>query len=121
GRHLEDPAEHGKDIFQLVLRAMVYGLVAGVFLILLFWHIQRRHFPQSSLPWRALYLALLGISLMVSFILVLGAHYHVLGTDKAGTDVMYQGIKAVRTGVLIGSLATLLTLPFAIGLGISAG
>jgi len=121
GVHLIDPEKKSNDIFRLSLRAIVYGLTVGVFLILLLWHIQRRHFSSSSLPWRTLYLTVLGLSLMVSYILVVGNYYHVLGTDKAGTDVMYQGIKAVRTGVLIGSLATLLTLPFAIGLGISAG
>lgn len=121
GSHLANPGDRGRDIFQLALRGVAYGLTAAVFLILLLWHIQRRHFPSSSLPWRTLYFTVLGLSLLVSCILVLGAHYHVLGTDKAGTDVLYQGIKAVRTGVLIGSLATLLTLPFAIGLGISAG
>lgn len=121
GIHLVDLERKSGDIFRYSLRGMAYGLTAGVFLMLLLWHIQQRHFPASSLPWRTLYLTVLGLSLLVSYILVLGAHYHVLGTDKAGTDVMYQGIKAVRTGVLIGSLATLLTLPFAIGLGISAG
>lgn len=121
GIHLDNSAERGADIFRLALRALAYGMTVGVFSILLLWHIQRRHFAESSLPWRTLYLTLLGLSLGVSFILVLGSHYHVLGTDKAGTDVMYQGIKAVRTGVLMGSLATLLTLPFAISLGISAG
>jgi len=121
GAHLVDPTHKQRDIVGYCIEALVYGLTAGVFFILLLWHLQRRHYPQSSLPWRTLYLTVLGLSLMVSFILVLGGHYHILGTDKAGTDVMYQGIKAVRTGVLIGSLATLLTLPFAIGLGISAG
>jgi len=47
--------------------------------------------------------------------------YHILGTDKVGQDVLYWSIKAIRTGVLIGTLATLLTLPLAIVLGISAG
>lgn len=121
GAHLTDPAHKSRDLLQLSLRGIAYGLTAGVLLVLLLWHIQRRSYPESSLPWRTLYLTVLGLCLLVSYILVLGNHYHVLGTDKAGTDVMYQGIKAVRTGVLIGSLATLLTLPFAIGLGIAAG
>jgi len=121
GAHLQEASEKGRDILWHSLRGIAYGLTAGVFLILVLWHIQRRHFPDSVFPWRTLYLTVLGLSLMVSYILVMSTQYHVLGTDKAGTDVMYQGIKAVRTGVLIGSLATLLTLPFAIGLGIAAG
>jgi peptide/nickel transport system permease protein len=47
--------------------------------------------------------------------------YHVLGTDKVGGDVLYQSLKSIRTGVLIGVLTTLIMLPFAILLGVSAG
>jgi peptide/nickel transport system permease protein len=45
----------------------------------------------------------------------------VLGTDRTGNDVLYQALKSVRTAVVIGSLATLATLPFAIAFGILAG
>jgi len=47
--------------------------------------------------------------------------YHVLGTDKVGADVLYASLKSIRTGVLIGTLTTLVTLPVAILLGVSAG
>jgi len=47
--------------------------------------------------------------------------YHVLGTDKVGGDVLYQSLKSIRTGVLIGVLTTLLMLPVAVTLGVSAG
>lgn len=46
---------------------------------------------------------------------------HLLGTDKVGQDVLYLSLKSIRTGLLIGTLTTLVMLPFAIGLGISAG
>ncbi len=48
-----------------------------------------------------------------------GAHW--FGTDKVGQDVLYLSLKSIRTGLLIGSLTTLVMLPFALGLGISAG
>lgn len=48
-------------------------------------------------------------------------HYHLFGTDKVGQDVFYQTIKSIRTGLLIGTLTTLVTLPIAILLGLSAG
>jgi peptide/nickel transport system permease protein len=48
-------------------------------------------------------------------------YYHVFGTDQTGNDVLFQAIKSVRTAVVIGSLATLATLPFAIVFGILAG
>lgn len=51
----------------------------------------------------------------------LAAHYHVLGTDKIGQDVLYNTLKSIRTGLLIGTLTTLIMLPFSILLGISAG
>ena len=47
--------------------------------------------------------------------------YHILGTDKVGIDVFYQSLKSVRTGLIIGTLTTLVMLPFAIVLGVAAG
>jgi len=47
--------------------------------------------------------------------------YHVFGTDRTGNDVLYQALKSVRTAFVIGTLATIATLPFAIVLGILAG
>jgi peptide/nickel transport system permease protein len=53
--------------------------------------------------------------------MALAAHYHVLGTDRTGNDVLYQSLKSVRTAFVIGVLATVATLPFAIVLGVMAG
>ena len=47
--------------------------------------------------------------------------YHVLGTDLTGNDVLYQTLKSIRTAFVIGTLATVATLPLAVGLGILAG
>jgi len=47
--------------------------------------------------------------------------YHILGTDKVGQDVLYQSLKSVRTGLVIGTLTTLVMLPFALFMGIAAG
>ncbi|OYY94051.1 MAG: hypothetical protein B7Y41_08955 [Hydrogenophilales bacterium 28-61-23] len=46
---------------------------------------------------------------------------HLLGTDKVGQDVLYLSLKSIRTGLLIGTLTTLIMLPFALALGIAAG
>jgi peptide/nickel transport system permease protein len=51
----------------------------------------------------------------------LGVKYHVFGTDKVGQDVMYQSLKSIRTGLVIGTLTTMVMLPFAVLLGIMAG
>ena len=47
--------------------------------------------------------------------------YHILGTDKTGQDVLYLALKSVRTGLIIGTLTTLIVTPFAILCGILAG
>jgi len=65
--------------------------------------------------------ALLVICLLAGLLIALAPHYHVFGTDKVGQDVLYLSVKSIRTGLLIGSLTTLVMLPFALGLGIAAG
>ncbi|SIN93210.1 peptide/nickel transport system permease protein [Sulfurivirga caldicuralii] len=62
-----------------------------------------------------------GVWFVLIALWLLSHHYHVFGTDKVGNDVLYQAIKSIRTGVLIGTLTTLLMLPLAIGLGVAAG
>ena len=44
-----------------------------------------------------------------------------LGTDKVGQDVLYLALKSVRTALVIGTLTTLVMMPFAVALGIAAG
>jgi ABC-type dipeptide/oligopeptide/nickel transport system permease subunit len=46
---------------------------------------------------------------------------HILGTDKVGQDVLYLTLKSIRTALIIGTLSTLMMLPFAVWLGITAG
>ncbi|MDO9226171.1 MAG: ABC transporter permease [Pseudomonadota bacterium] len=64
---------------------------------------------------------LLAILLLAGLLVALAPYYHVLGTDKVGQDVLYLSLKSIRTGLLIGSLTTLVMLPFALSLGIAAG
>ncbi len=76
---------------------------------------------RHPLPLRAV-LVTLGIVLAVlGPLLVLSTQYHVLGTDKVGQDVLYLTLKSVRTGLVIGTVTTLVMLPFALSLGIMAG
>jgi ABC-type dipeptide/oligopeptide/nickel transport system permease subunit len=46
---------------------------------------------------------------------------HLFGTDKVGQDVLYLTLKSIRTGLLIGTLTTLIMLPAAVFLGLLAG
>ena len=76
---------------------------------------------EMEVPWRAILLALLALLAVAGAAVALAAKYHILGTDKVGQDVFYQALKSIRTGLVIGTLTTLVMLPFAIGLGIMAG
>ena len=76
---------------------------------------------ETEVPWRAILLTLLAFCVIAGGAVALATKYHVLGTDKVGQDVLYQSLKSIRTGLVIGTLTTLVMLPFAIALGIAAG
>lgn len=121
GAGLADPAsEHLPD----VLARLAAGTAAGVALAgLLRLALRRRLEPEVPQAWSsawwsaAVLLVLCGWAVALSW----GQGYHVLGTDRTGNDVLYQALKSVRTAFVIGSLATLATLPLALVLGIAAG
>jgi peptide/nickel transport system permease protein len=58
---------------------------------------------------------------LLANLLALAPYYHVLGTDQVGQDVLYKSLKSIRTGLVIGTLTTLVMLPFALALGVMAG
>jgi peptide/nickel transport system permease protein len=72
-------------------------------------------------PWRAILITLGVMFVAGGALMALAAKYHVLGTDKVGQDVFYQSLKSIRTALVIGTLATLVMLPFALLLGVMAG
>lgn len=75
----------------------------------------------TEIPWRSILLTASVLVLFGGWVAALWPAYHVFGTDQTGNDVLFQAIKSIRTAVVIGSLATLATLPFAIVFGILAG
>ena len=128
------PLKHvssGDDIWIKSLFALLTGLGISVLLIVfhLFWYKERRLVDrlrkvwkgETELPWRTGYLTLTLLVMTFVWFYMLSYDYHVLGTDKVGGDVLYQSFKSIRTGVLIGILTTLVMLPVAILLGVSAG
>ncbi|QKI89123.1 ABC transporter permease [Thiomicrorhabdus xiamenensis] len=128
GQHLDNPDE----IFKDVIIKSIYALVLSFFITLAIWvvhgyfRIKAYIFRDITvkiepLPWNSFYLALLTVIFVLTWLFYLSHYYHVLGTDKVGQDVLYQSIKAIRTGVMIGLLTTLVMLPLALILGISAG
>lgn len=121
GAGLSDPeAEHLQD---LVLRLLT-GAACGAAVALALRRLMRRRFePEVPQAWHAAWLAAAMLLVLVSCTVALswGQGYHVLGTDRTGNDVLYQALKSVRTAFVIGSLATIATLPLALAFGIAAG
>jgi peptide/nickel transport system permease protein len=76
---------------------------------------------NTTYPVRAVLGAVLALCLLAGPTIALMGHYHVLGTDRTGNDVLVQALKSVRTAFVIGALSTVATLPFALVLGVLAG
>jgi peptide/nickel transport system permease protein len=134
GAHLQTEAERIPDIARRSLTGLVQGLAVSLLLfgLLAAWQAHRSHMSSGQwlVAWRAgrLDWPARTVVLIVSVLLMLGgmllnlaAAYHVFGTDKVGQDVLYISLKSIRTGLVIGTLTTLVTLPLAIGFGIAAG
>jgi len=135
GAHLRDPqtertgdiakrAFYGLALALLLWFALAVGISAAVAHrsghgIEDSWHALWR--GATIVQWRAILCALALIFAISGPVIALATHYHVFGTDKVGQDVLYQTLKSIRTGLVIGTLATLVTLPFALVLGVMAG
>ena len=134
GAHLQSPDERHPDIARRVLVGSAQGLSVAllVFGLLAAWQARRSRQPygewlmafgtgQLGWPGRTVVAMLAFIAVVIAVLVHLAAGYHVLGTDKVGQDVLYISLKSIRTGLVIGTLTTLVTLPLAIVLGIAAG
>jgi peptide/nickel transport system permease protein len=95
----------------------VWGLLIGLLWIAPQWWWLR----GSDNPWYASWAVQLAVIALGTWAVVISRYYHILGTDLGGVDVLYQSLKGIRTGVLLGTLATLIMLPIAITLGVMAG
>ena len=133
GAQLADPQSGwAADIGMRVALGSVKGLVlAGVLMLLpLLWQVlrlrvgldqARRQLAAQPLPWHTLVFMLTLLAVIGCVMAELAAGYHVFGTDKVGQDVLFGTLKSIRTGLVIGTLTTLVMLPFALLLGIMAG
>lgn len=135
GAHLQNPEkEKFGDISLKVLLSIFIGFalfVMSVMLLAILLAKQRAigFIPmlkqiirgETEMPWRPMLITYFIILSIVITAAMLSASYHVFGTDKVGQDVLYLAIKSIRTGLVIGTLTTLIMLPFAILLGIMAG
>jgi peptide/nickel transport system permease protein len=134
GVHLTSDSDRRADIMQRSLVGAAYGVLLSMVASVMFggWQARRHNLrlsPWFTAAWRGqLDSPVRTIMGMASALLILGtimaqlaAAYHVFGTDKVGQDVLYITLKSIRTGLVIGSLTTLVTMPLAVGLGIAAG
>jgi len=117
GLDLSHPSEKWPDILAKSIVPLALGLLLSGLLIGLQWLFLRR----GALPWQASWITQAVIVCSAVWLVDISKHYHVLGTDKGGTDVLFQSLKGIRTAVLLGTLATLVMLPIAVTLGIMAG
>ncbi len=134
GAHLKSPeAERTADILARTGAGLLLGLLmaaalsAGLVAMLARSHggfgtaavaIAR---GETDIPWRVALMTITALCLLIGPVLTLAPHYHVLGTDRTGNDVLVQSLKSIRTAFVIGSLSTIATLPLAVGLGVMAG
>ncbi len=119
GAHLGSEADAVGDIAWLALRGLLISALVWTALLLLLRSSLRRRFPH--VPWVAGWIALGVVLALAGPALSLSQHWHVLGTDKVGNDVLFQALKSIRTSLVIGTLTTLVLLPLGVALGIAAG
>jgi peptide/nickel transport system permease protein len=133
GAHLKDPGERAADVTRRMAAATMTGCVLWLLLIagfLLWWRQRTESWRQAArrfvrgdgqVPWRTIWVTT-GIMIVLAMNAVsLSQVYHILGTDQVGQDVFYKSLKSIRTGLVIGTLTTLVMLPFAAVFGVMAG
>jgi peptide/nickel transport system permease protein len=132
GNRLQQGESADADQLRLVLLGVLQGILVWAVLVALLAlttaplsDFKRRlgqlFSGRTEIPWRTA-LVTLGVLLLVSGAAwQVALNYHLLGTDKVGEDVFYQVLKSIRTGLVIGTLTTLVMLPAALLLGMMAG
>jgi peptide/nickel transport system permease protein len=135
GRHLADTdAEWVPDVARRSIAGLIGGAAGAALLWVLVAALRVRSTRASlrdslrsiaerstDVPWLPMLCTASAMALFIGWVAALWPYYHVFGTDQTGNDVLFQALKSIRTAVVIGSLATIATLPFAVVFGILAG
>jgi peptide/nickel transport system permease protein len=135
GLHLKQPqAEWAADVLARAGVGLVLGPLAAGAIVLLTGVViarsRRRPFVatfgallrgEGPIPWRAAFATVFVLGVLAGPGAALSGPYHLFGTDTTGNDVLVQALKSIRTAFVIGTLATVATLPLAVTLGIAAG
>jgi len=130
GKHLENLSDHHKDIFLKCIVGFVFGSLSFSLIVLLFLFLLKRRQSisiasvlkgKTRIAWREAILTMGFLWVLVWVLAFLAVGYHIFGTNKIGEDVFFETVKSVRTGLLIGTLTTIIMLPFALFFGMVAG
>ena len=122
GAHLKEPQrEWAGDVAMRALLGALVGVAISLLPIGCARVLVARSGGAGDIPWRAAYLTVFALGLVIGAGGALSGPYHLFGTDLTGNDVLYQALKSIRTAFVIGTLATIATLPLAVVLGIVAG
>ena len=125
GNHNKFFSENFYNIFFTIFLSLLKSILLFFIFYILFYRkivFKGKHSFFYSYKTNKTFCSTIFIIISLIFILYdLSMQYYVLGTDKVGVDVLYKSIKSIRTGILIGTLTTIVMLPFAIFLGIFAG
>ncbi len=128
GRYLDNPeTQYLSDVLQKTGYGLLQGITLAGLLLVVFFGVRYALKSNKSQvfalsPSLNSVVTVIFIIVSISYtIIYLSAFYHVLGTDKVGEDVFYQAVKSIRTGLVLGTLTTLIMLPMAIIFGILAG
>lgn len=135
GAHLADPGREwaGDVVRRTVSGAVLGGLVGALLMLAAAGAVAQRRNARiveawrwmrsdaTSLPWRAITWTVVILAVVLGMLGSLASGYHVFGTDLTGNDVLYRVVKSIRTAIVMGSLTTAATLPFALVLGVMAG
>ena len=135
GKHLANAeSEWAGDVTQRSLIGLLVGglvaVIASSLLVALLARVRRAPFlatwqrirsRDGQVPWHAALGTIWVLCLLAGPATTLSGPYHLLGTDLTGNDVLYQSLKSIRTAFVIGTLATVATLPLAVTLGLLAG
>lgn len=126
--------ERNADVIKRLCYGVGYGLLSAMVFFLCITSIaafnQGRSFfsqcqyffnEQKKFAWRTFFIVAMLIVMSAFVLKMLGTQYHLLGTDKVGKDVFYLTLKSIRTGLIIGTLSTMIMTPFAMVLGLLAG
>jgi peptide/nickel transport system permease protein len=135
GKHLDQPeTQLSADVSQRTVVALGMGACI-VFVVLMLGLLIASYLSRQSLtilvskfvngqtewPWRSMAITFTLMTLTICWVVFLSQGYHVFGTDRTGNSVLVFAMKSVRTALVIGGLTTLVVLPLALLLGVTAG